>query len=201
MTPLFLSLDGLDGCGKSTQTRLLASWLRSLGHDVVECRDPGGTTAGDRIRSILLDGRDDLSTPCELFLFMASRAQLVHDVIRPALDSGKIVICDRFLLANVVYQGHAGGLDPESVWRIGETATGGLHPQRTFVLDLPVEEAWRRRDKPADRIEQRTREFHDKVRAGFLAEAKRRPDAICVLDATEAVDAVHQKIRDNVTKL
>jgi dTMP kinase len=114
--PLFISLDGLDGTGKSTQCRLLADWLQKRGHEVIECADPGGTLAGDAIREILLGHKHDLSLPCEAFLFMASRAQLTADVIRPALDAGRTVVSDRFLLANVVYQGHAGGLDPDRLW-------------------------------------------------------------------------------------
>src|SRR5271168_1096942 len=109
---VFLSLDGLDGTGKSTQCRLLAAWLRAQGRQVVSCADPGGTAAGDIIRSLLLEHRGELDVACEAFLFMASRAQLVSEVIRPALADGQIVVSDRFLLANVVYQGHAGGLDP-----------------------------------------------------------------------------------------
>src|SRR5438046_2162867 len=111
MKSLFISLDGIDGGGKSTQCRLLAEWLRGEhGHDVVLCRDPGGTFVGDRIRDVLLDKQSDMSMWCEAFLYMASRAQLVQEVIRPALEAGKTVICDRYLLANVVYQGHASGL-------------------------------------------------------------------------------------------
>src|SRR4051794_4466548 len=109
---VFLSLDGLDGTGKSTQCRLLADWLRARGHSVTECADPGGTSVGEVIRGLLLDHRRQMSLACEALLFMASRAQLVTEVIQPALDAGQVVLADRFLLANVVYQGHAGGIDP-----------------------------------------------------------------------------------------
>src|SRR5215831_17025192 len=109
----FLSLDGIDGTGKSTQCRLLADWLRGRGCDVVQCADPGGTAIGDALRDILLHHRGELAPACEAFLFMASRAQLVAEVIRPALDAGRVVVCDRFLLANVVYQGYGGGLEAE----------------------------------------------------------------------------------------
>src|ERR1700681_4322034 len=111
--PLFISLDGLDGTGKSTQCRLLAEWLRHRGFLVTECADPGSTAVGDLIRDILLDHRHEMILPCEAFLFMASRAQLTAEVIRPALAAGRAVVADRYLLANVVYQGHAGGLDPD----------------------------------------------------------------------------------------
>src|SRR5262249_6032908 len=150
---LFLSLDGLDGAGKSTQGRLLAEWLREQGHFVVTCADPGGTPVGDRIRELLL--HREMTLTCEALLFMASRGQLVAEVIRPALDAGKIVLSDRFLLANVVYQGHAGGLDPQQLWTIGRYATDGLEPDLTLVLDIPLELARTRRKTSADRVENR----------------------------------------------
>ena len=138
---LFLSLDGLDGTGKSTQCRLLAEWLRGQGYQVLVCTDPGGTETGKILRTLLLEQKNAINLPCEALLFMASRAQLVGEIIRPALAKGTLVICDRFLLANVVYQGHAGGLDPELLWRIGMMATHGLEPELTLVLDLPPEVA------------------------------------------------------------
>jgi dTMP kinase len=200
---LFLSLDGLDGTGKSTQCRLLADWLRSEGRDVVLCKDPGGTHAGDVIRKLLLDleSKGDLCIHCEAFLFMASRAQLVFEVIRPALAQGQIVICDRFLLANVVYQGHAGGFDPANLWTMGRLATGGLEPHLTIVLDLPAKEARHRRGRSADRMENREEAFHVQVRAGFLEEAARRPDRIRVVDASPAVEVVQERIRQEVSRV
>jgi dTMP kinase len=190
----FISLDGLDGTGKSTQCRLLAEWLRSRGHSVTECADPGGTPIGDVIRGVLLDHRREMTLPCEALLFMASRAQLTAEIIRPALAEGKVVVSDRYLLANVVYQGHAGGLDPQTLWEIGRLATGGLEPDLTFVLDLPVEMACRRRRGPADRMESRGAAFEARVREGFLTEARRNPDSVRVVDASQPVDAVHNEI-------
>jgi len=193
--PLFISLDGLDGTGKSTQCRLLAEWLRKQGQDVVECADPGGTAVGDAIRDLLLGRQHDMSLPCEALLFMASRAQLTAEVIRPALAAGRTVLADRYLLANVVYQGHAGGLDPDRLWEIGRLATGGLLPDLTFVLDLPVDVALSRRTGPADRVESRDLAYHTRVREGFLAEAQRHPDIIQVVDAAQPVQKVHERIR------
>src|SRR5437763_8535069 len=129
--PLFISLDGPDGAGKSTQCRLLATWLRSQGLGVTECHDPGGTALGAELRTLLLTHRGTMTLPAEALLFMASRAQLVDEVIRPALAAGHVVISDRFLLANVVYQGHAGGIDPQRLWDVGLFATGGLEPDVT----------------------------------------------------------------------
>jgi dTMP kinase len=195
---MFISLDGLDGTGKSTQCRLLAEWLTGQGHAVTTCADPGGTPAGDVIRSLLLDHRGELTTACEAFLFMASRSQLVAEVIRPALADGRLVVCDRFLLANVVYQGHAGGLDVDLLWTMGRLATGGLEPDLTVVLDLPVPAARARRGRPADRMERRDDAYHERVRAGFLAEARRRPDHIRIVDADAAIAVVQQRIRQEV---
>jgi dTMP kinase len=197
----FLSLDGLDGAGKSTQCRLLADWLRGRGHDVTQCADPGGTALGDALRELLLHRRDELTPACEALLFMASRAQLVAEVIRPALAAGRAVVSDRFLLANVVYQGHAGGLDPEELWRTGALSTGGLEPDLTVVLDLPLDRAVARRQRPADRVESRAREYQERVRAGFLAEARRRPERVRVVDAGQTVEAVHQQIREEVERV
>lgn len=198
MRGLFLSLDGIDGTGKSTQCRLLVEWLRDRGRDVVACVDPGGTPLGQELRQILLGHRFGLADAAEALLFMASRAQLVGEVIRPALEAGRVVVSDRFLLANVVYQGHGGRLDVEQLWQVGAFATGGLEPDLTVVLDLPLEVAQARRSRPADRMESRPTEYHQRVRDGFLAEARRRPDRVVVLDATPDVAAVQQAIRTAV---
>lgn len=198
---VFLSLDGIDGTGKSTQCRLLADWLRARGHAVVECTDPGGTAIGQTLRSLVLDQRPETTTTCEAFLFMASRAQLVAEVIRPALDSGKVVVSDRYLLANVVYQGHGGGLDPQQLWEVGRLSTGGLEPDLTLVLDLPVDLAFARRKQTADRVESRDRDYHERVRQGFLTEARRRPDRIRIIDARPSVEVVQESIRQEVARV
>lgn len=197
----FFSLDGLDGTGKSTQCQLLGDWLRQRGLRVTLCADPGGTAAGAVIRKLLLEHRGDLTVACEAFLFMASRAQLVTEVIRPALDRGDIVVSDRFVLANVAYQGHAGGLDPEQIWEVSRLATAGLEPDLTVVLDLPIEKARQRRQRPADRMEEREDAFHERVRAGFLAEARRRPDRIVVVDASPGTAEVQERIRQEVARV
>jgi len=197
----FLSLDGLDGTGKSTQCRLLAKWLREQGYTVSECADPGGTPVGDVLRDLLLGRRHMMALPCEMLLFMASRAQLTADVIRPALAAGHAVVADRFLLANVVYQGYAGGLEPDQLWEIGNVATNGLLPDLTLVLDLPLEKAVSRRARPDDRIESRGDEYQMRVREGFLAEARRSPETIRVIDADQSPEAVHQQICVEVSRV
>ena len=191
----FLSLDGIDGTGKSTQCRLLVEWLNAGGVPAVACADPGGTAVGDQLRQLLLASRADLSDRAEALLFMASRAELVAKVIRPALDEGRMVVSDRFVTANVVYQGHAHGLPPDDLWAVGRFSTGGLLPDLTIILDLPVEAADARRGRPADRMESRGVEYLDRVRRGFLAEAARRPAAFRVVDATPDIEAVQQQLR------
>src|SRR4051794_16990299 len=179
----FFALDGPDGGGKTTQAARLAHWLREMGRDVVACREPGGTPLGERLREILLDR--DAAPPAlraEMLLYMASRAQLVAEVIRPALDAGRIVVSDRYLLANVVYQGYAGGLTVEDVWRVGEAATGGLWPDLTLVLDVPPDVAQARVGAPRDRMEDQPQAYRERVRAGFLTAAGSYPAPIVVVD-------------------
>lgn len=195
-TGVFISLDGIDGTGKSTQCRLLVDWLTGRGLAVTHCIDPGGTELGAELRKIVLSSRDKLMhMRAEALLFMASRAELCDRVIRPALDRGEVVVSDRFTLANVVYQGHAGGADVDELWAVGRFATAGLEPDLTVLFDLPVEAATQRRGRPADRMERRSDDYHRKVRDGFLTEARRRPERITVLDATPDADTVAQAVR------
>jgi len=193
---MFLSIDGGDGTGKSTQIALLVAWLRERGLAVTTCRDPGSTPLGEAVRGLLLD-RDDLAIHrrSEMLLYMAARAQLVEEIIRPALGRGEWVVCDRYLLANVVYQGHAGGLAVDELWRVGRVATGGLMPELTIVLDVPAEVAATRLSDTPDRMERQGDEFHRRVRDGFLAEARRDPERCVVVDATPGVEHVQQEIR------
>ncbi len=200
--PVFLSLDGLDGTGKSTQCRLLVEWLSAQKVPVTTCADPGGTALGQELRKLLLFGREHrIATTTEAMLFMASRAQLVTEVIRPALERGEVVVSDRFLLANVVYQGHAGGLRPADLWAVGAVATGGLEPDLTLVFDLPPEVALARRNREADRMEDRGEEFHARVRTGFLFEAGMRPDKYRIIDAAPDVDTVQKVVRREAARL
>jgi dTMP kinase len=200
MNGVFLSLDGLDGSGKSTQLELLANWLGAEGYTVTRCREPGGTAIGESIRGLLLDPASEMSTTTEMLLYMASRAEIVTAVIRPALERGEVVLCDRFLLATIVYQGHAGGLDPEIIRKVGLIATGGLLPVWTGVLDVDAETAQRRRHGPADRIEARSRDYHEKVRQGYLKEAGRDPDRIRIIDASGDPKVVHQSVITEVRR-
>lgn len=192
---MFFSFDGVDGAGKSTQIRMLTDALRAEGHEVVTCRDPGSTALGERLREILLHHHGtSIHRRSEMLLFMAARAQLVEEVIRPALAAGKVVISDRYVLATVVYQAHAGGLRPDEVWRVGDVTVAGLLPKLVFVLDMPAEKAAARLQRSLDRMESQGLEYLEQVRQGFLKEAKRFPHHIVVLNADQPAEAIHAEV-------
>lgn len=192
---MFFSLDGVDGTGKSTQVRLFAQWLETKGHDVVACRDPGSTELGESLRRIVLE-HHTMPVHCrsEMLIYMAARAQLVEQVIRPAIQAGRTVVSDRFLLANVVYQGHAGGLSAEQIWEVGRVATGAVMPDLTFVLDMDVSQASSRRNDLPDRMESRGSDYLQRVRDGYLTEAARHPESMIVIDASADMDTVRHAI-------
>jgi len=192
----FIVLDGIDGAGKSSQVAPLVDWLTGRGLRVTTCRDPGSTAAGDAIRAILLDRHEiHLAPTSEMLLYMAARAQLVAEVIEPALARGEWVVSDRYLLANIVYQGHAGGLDPDAIRRVGAVATGGREPDLVLLLDIDLATAAGRLARPLDKLESRGDEFRARLRAGYLAEAARAPDRITVIDAAAAPGVVADRLR------
>ena len=193
---MFVSFDGTDGVGKSTQIEMFTQWLGSLGCEYVFCRDPGSTALGDALRDILLQKHDmAIDRRSEMFLYMTARTQLVEEVIKPALAERKLVVCDRYLLANIVYQGHAGGLNPELVRQVGTVATQGIQPALTFVLDMDVTAARQRMNRELDRIESQGLEYMENVRQGFLKEAVRFPDAIQVIDANRTINEIQAEIQ------
>ena len=187
---MFVSLEGLDGVGKSTQARLLAERLRAAGHEVVECREPGGTPLGERVRSLVLDHGDwDVSPRAEALLFAASRAQLVADVIGPALARGAWVICDRYIDSSVAFQGGGRGLGPETVRDVSLFATAGLLPDRTILLVTTPREA-----ADADRIESEGDGFRAAVAATFAAIAEAEPARVAAVDADADVATVADRV-------
>lgn len=200
---MFFSFDGLDGAGKSTQVTLFTSWLEQQGFAVVRCRDPGSTPLGERIRELLLTANAEwqIHRRAEMLLYMAARAQLVEEVIRPALAAGKVVVSDRFLLANIVYQGHAGGLEIEEVRTVGNICTAGIHPDCVFVLDIAPEHAQQRFDRELDRMEQQGLEFQRRIRDGFRTEAAQSTERTHVIDAARPIDVIQREIQGIARKL
>jgi dTMP kinase len=183
----FLTLEGPEGCGKSTQAELLLEHFRLRAVSTVVTREPGGTLLGDKIRALLLDPAHGEMTPrTELLLYEAARAQHVEQVIRPALERGALVVCDRFMDSSTVYQGNGLGLFGESVTQLNRFAVADVTPDLTVVLDLPAAEGLRRANATGapDRIEQRPAAFHERVREGFLALARSTPARIVVVSAT-----------------
>jgi len=192
----FIVLEGIDGAGKSSQMEPLVAWLHGRGCTVTTCRDPGATPVGDAIRAILLDRHDlQLAATAEMLLYMAARAQLVADVIQPSLARGEWVVSDRYLLANIVYQGYAGGLDPDTIRQVGAVATAGLEPDLVLVLDVDLDTAAQRLARPLDKLENRGDAFRSRLRAGYLAEAARQPDRIVIVDAAGEPAAVQANLR------
>ena len=198
---LFLVLDGVDGAGKSTQARLLGEWLQSIGNQVVSLRDPGGTWLGEKLRAILLDPHSTLSMNAETLLYLASRSQLVAEHIRPALDRGDVVVCDRYELSTIVYQGVAGGVSTEAIRSACALARGDCVPDWTGVLDMDPGSALDRETRERDRIERRGADYFERVRAGFRAEAAADAGRITLIDASGSVEDVHQRIRSEVERV
>ena len=204
MKGVFITFEGIDGCGKSTQTSMCRTWLEGLGRTVLLVREPGGTKIGERIRELLLDKKNSSMAPMtELFLFEAARAQIVEEVIKPAISEGKIVICDRFFDSSYAYQGCARGLGPEMVSRLNMDATGGLAPDITFFLDISVEGAIKRRSvrgEEKDRIESAGDAFQEKVRQGFIRAAS-EDKRIVTVDASLSPDEIFAQIREKIETL
>jgi len=183
--PMFITLDGIDGVGKSTQIDRLTSHLRDLGHVVLHVHDPGSTAIGTKLRELLLDSDLHLHRRTEAMLFMASRCEMIETTIRPALASGKTVISDRFLLANVVYQSIGGDVSAERLWEMGRWANDGLTPDLTLLLDMPATAALKRLDRPADRMERRGPEYMEAVRQAFLKQLPESSPATAVINADQ----------------
>jgi dTMP kinase len=188
---MFVSLEGPDGVGKTTQAALLAERLRATGLEVVQCREPGGTELGERVRAVLLDPQVTMGDRAEALLFAAARAEITQEVIAPALERGAWVVCDRFIDSSLVYQGIARGLGVEPIRDVSLFATGGVLPARTLVMH-----GVDRRDDEPDRMEAAGVDFHARVAAGFLELAALEPDRIRLVDARGAQDEVAGRIWD-----
>ncbi|MFH0989214.1 MAG: dTMP kinase [bacterium] len=194
---LFITFEGIDCSGKSTQVELLVEHLRQAGREVIVPRDPGGTEIGEKIRSILLDKKNlGMSRETELFLFGASRSQLVQDVILPSLQEGNIVVCDRFYDSTTAYQGWGRGLSIEAIRQMNQVAARGLIPDITFFIDIPIDEIGRRMKKQqttADRMESNGTSFYENVRAGYFALAA-EDKRVIVIDGTQTIERIQHQI-------
>lgn len=201
---IWITLEGGDGSGKSTQASLLAEWLTDQGHTVVRTREPGGSDVGARIRDIVLHHRGDVAPRAEALLYAADRAHHVATVVRPALERGEVVIQDRYLDSSVAYQGAGRVLDPAEVRDLSLWATEGALPDLTVLLDLDPVAARRRLDseeRPFDRLEAERAEFHERVRSAYLALAHAEPERFEVLDASLAPEQLATRIRERVAAL
>jgi dTMP kinase len=200
---MFITFEGPEGSGKTTLLASLAAWLCSRDIDVLTTREPGGTTIGDRVRSILLDPvATEMQPEAEVLLFSAARAQHVRQVILPHLQRGGVVLCDRFADSTLAYQGYGHGLDLAQLYTITAFATGGLRPNLTVYLDIDVEAGLRRKAQAAgadasqwNRMERKTVAYHQRVRAGYLAMAAAEPDRWLIVDALQPVNAVQQAVQ------
>jgi dTMP kinase len=201
MAGFFMTFEGVEGCGKSTQVALLAQTLQARGYELVTTREPGGTSVGQTLRQILLHSTaTPLTRGTELLLMLADRAQHVQEVIAPALRDGKVVISDRFVDSTTAYQGYGRGLDRDLLARLNAFACDGYMPALTIVLDLPVTEGLSRAGKrrgehsAVDHFEAESVAFHERVREGFLAVARAEPQRVCVLDARRSIEDLHRAI-------
>lgn len=200
---LFITFEGPEGSGKTTQLRLLEAWLRGRGYDVLATREPGGTAISEAIRTILLDpAHTEMRPETEILLFSAARAQIVAQVIRPHLARGGIVLCDRYADSTLAYQGYGRGLDLDILRAITAFATGGLLPHLTIYLDIPIEIGLQRKAiQEWNRLEAQTRAFHQRVRQGYLEMAAAEPERWLVLDASQPIADVQAAIRQRLVPL
>jgi dTMP kinase len=204
MAGLFITVEGSDGAGKTTQIEKLKDYLSSKGYDIILCREPGGTAISESIRSIILNKEfTEMSYMTELLLYASARSQLVDQVIKPALKENKIVICDRFVDSSAVYQGIARGLGVELVYEVNQYAIGETFPDVTILLDISGQTGIKRKKNQGelDRMELEAAEFHEKVSNGYRALADRYSDRIKKIDATQSIEEIHDQILEIVEKV
>lgn len=197
----FITFEGSEGCGKSTQSKMLFDYLKSKGKKVIYLREPGGVKVSEMIREILLNPKSKISAVAETLLYMAARACVVEEIIKPALEAGKIVVCDRFMDSTIAYQGYGLGIDLKLIKTIGSFATQGIGPDLTIFLDLPVKSGLKHRHNCKDRIEQRSMNYHEKVRNGYLAIAKSQPQRIKIVKVKEDKIQTQSNVREIVNAL
>ncbi len=188
----FITFEGADGCGKTTQSELVQKYLEDKGFEVVWTREPGAKGLGQNIRQLLLHYDGDVAPMCEAFLFLADRAQHIEHLIKPAVAAGKIVVCDRHTDSTIAYQGYGRGEDIEQLKYLNNLATGDIRPDLTFVFDVSTEVAQTRVGSEKDRMESAGIEFHKKVRQGYLEIAKQEPERVKIVDANNSIEKVFE---------
>ena len=191
---LFITFEGADGCGKTTQIELLNKYLVEKGYETLLTREPGAKGLGVKLREILLNYDGEVSPNCESFLFLADRAQHIDCIIKPALKEGKIILCDRHTDSTVAYQGYGRGLDIERINYLNNIATSGLKPDLTIVFDIDVETSMKRVGKNKDRMESAGIEFFNKVREGYLQIAEKEPNRVKIINSSDTIENIHKKV-------
>ena len=191
---LFITFEGADGCGKTTQLMLLAKYLKAQGREIVVTREPGARGLGEKIREILLNYDGEVSSRAEAFMFLADRAQHIDVIVNPAIKSGKIVLCDRHTDSSVAYQGYGRRLDIDEIKRLNSIATNGKKPDMTLIFDIDVETSMARVGDTKDRMESAGIEFFNRVRNGYLEIAKQEPNRVKVLDASKSIEEIHKNV-------
>lgn len=198
---LFITFEGIDGCGKTTQLHKVKEYLENSGYDVVVTREPGALNIGQKIRNILLHAEETVSDGCEMFLFLADRAQHVETFIKPALEKGKIVLCDRHTDSTIAYQGYGRGQDIELLRNLNNIAVNGLFPDLTFLYDISADIAQKRVGNEKDRMESASADFYNRVRNGYLELQKQNTSVIKKIDANNSVEEVYSCTKAEVDKL
>lgn len=191
---LFITFEGTDGCGKTTQIEMLKNYFEKQGRTVLLTREPGAKGLGTKLREILLNYDGEVSPVCESFLFLADRAQHVDTIIKPAVARGEIVLCDRHTDSTVAYQGYGRELDIEQIKMLNNIATSGLKPDLTFIFDIDIDTAQKRVGKNKDRMESAGIEFFKRVRNGYLEIAKQEPERVKVLDGSKSIETIHNEL-------
>ncbi len=191
---LFITFEGVDGCGKTTQIELLKNYFEKLGKSVLLTREPGAKGLGTKLREILLNYDGEVSPNCESFLFLADRAQHIDTIVKPAVERGEIVLCDRHTDSTVAYQGYGRGIDLEQINLLNNIATSGMKPDLTFIFDIDVETSMSRVGKNKDRMESAGIEFFKKVREGYLAIANQEPDRVKLFDGIRTIEDIHSDV-------
>ncbi len=198
---LFITFEGADGCGKTTQIKLLDEYLRARGKSTLLTREPGAKGLGVKLREILLNYEGPVSPNCESFLFLADRAQHIDCIIKPALEEGKIVLCDRHTDSTVAYQGYGRGLDIKQINMLNNIAVNGIKPDLTIVFDIDIQTSLARVGNEKDRMESAGIDFFNRVRNGYLEIAEKEPERVKIINASDTIDNIHKKVVELVEKL